>query len=64
MENYQLLLSTLIDHEKYTLIEYADNDDNKLVFFNPNNVELCMKLTKLVINKIFKFRKRELKIRL
>ena len=35
------------EHEKYTLMEYAENDENKLVFFNPKNSELSEKILKL-----------------
>lgn len=41
------LISVFSDYEKYTLMEYTANDDSKLVFFNPKNTELCMKLLKL-----------------
>lgn len=48
IENYLCLISVFTDYEKYTLIEYSDNDDSKLVFFNPKNSELCLKLLNLV----------------
>ncbi len=51
IENYLFLISVFSDYEKYTLMEYTNNDDNKLVFFNPKNNELCMKLLNLVYNK-------------
>ena len=35
------------EHEKYTLMEYAENNENKLVFFNPKNAELSEKVLKL-----------------
>ena len=38
------------NYEKYTLMEYADNDENKLVFYNPKNTELCEKIMKLKQN--------------
>ena len=49
IENYLCLISMFSDYEKYTLMEYADNDYNKVVFFNPKNSELCVKLLRLVI---------------
>jgi hypothetical protein len=48
IENYLCLISVFSDYEKYTLLEYSENDDNKLVFFNPKNTDLCLKLLKLV----------------
>ncbi len=59
IENYLSLISVFSDYEKYTLLEYSENDDNKLVFFNPKNTELCLKLIKLV--KKINFRKKEWK---
>ena len=47
IENYLCLISVFTDYEKYTLLEYSENDDNKLVFFNPKNTDLCLKLIKL-----------------
>ena len=58
IENYQLLISIFTDYEKYTLLDYADNDDNKLVFFNPKNSDLALKLFKFVKFHL-KFRKME-----
>ena len=49
---YIELLSSFQEYEKYNIMEYADNDDNKLVFFNPNNAELTDKILKLK-EKIF-----------
>lgn len=37
------------DYEKYSLLEYAENNEKKLVFFNPKNSELCDKVMKLKI---------------
>ena len=34
---YLELMHQFEEHEKYTLMEYAENDENKLVFFNPKN---------------------------
>ncbi len=48
IENYNCLISVFSDYEKYTLSEYSDNDDNKLIFYNPKNTDLCMKILKLV----------------
>lgn len=48
LENYLTLISMFSDYEKYTLMEYADNDYNKVVFFNPKNSDLCLKLLRLV----------------
>lgn len=48
IENYLSLINVFSDYEKYTLLEYSENDDKKLIFFNPNNSDLCMKLLKLV----------------
>lgn len=48
IENYLCLVSMFSDYEKYTLMEYADNDYNKVVFFNPKNSDLCLKLLRLV----------------
>jgi len=45
------LITVFSDYEKYTLLEYSENDDNKLVFFNPKNSDLCLKLLKLVKKK-------------
>jgi hypothetical protein len=50
MENYQTMMTIFSDYEKYTLLEYADNQDNKLVFFNPKNNDLTLKSMKLVKN--------------
>jgi hypothetical protein len=49
---YIELLSSIQEYEKYNIMEYADNDDNKLVFFNPNNANLTDKILK-VKEKIF-----------
>ncbi len=54
IENYLCLISMLSDYEKYTLMEYADNDYNKVVFFDPKNSDLCLKLLRLVINHFFR----------
>jgi hypothetical protein len=43
-----MLVSVFTDYEKYTLMEYSENDDNKLVFFNPKNSDLCVKLLQMV----------------
>lgn len=48
IQNYLNLVSVFSDYEKQTLHEYS-GDDDKLVFFNPKNNELCLKLLKLVI---------------
>jgi hypothetical protein len=48
LENYMCLITVFNDYEKYTLMEYSDNDDSKLVFFNPKNEELCIKVHQLV----------------
>lgn len=48
IENYLCLISMFSDYEKYTLMEYAENDYNKVVFFNPKNSDLCLKLLRLV----------------
>jgi len=54
IENYLCLITVFSDYEKYTLLDYSENDDNKLVFFNPKNTDLCLKLLKLVIfSKLF-----------
>lgn len=50
IENYLTLIHVFEDYEKYTLIEYADNDESRLVFFNPRNTELCEKIMKLKQN--------------
>ena len=47
-DNYLYLISSFSDFEKFTLMEYADNDYNKVVFFNPKNSDLCAKLLNLV----------------
>jgi hypothetical protein len=47
IENYLCLISVFQEYEKFTLLEYSENDDNKLVFFNPKNTDLCLKLLKL-----------------
>ncbi len=52
IDNYLCLISVFSDYEKYTLLEYSENDDNKLVFFNPKNTDLCLKLLKLVRTNI------------
>jgi hypothetical protein len=51
IENYTCLISVFSDYEKYTLMEYSENDDSKLIFFNPKNIDLCMSTMKLV-NKL------------
>ena len=50
IENYLTLIHVFEDYEKYTLMEYANNDENKLVFFNPKNIELCEKIMSLKKN--------------
>lgn len=50
IENYLTLIHVFEDYEKYTLMEYADNDESKLVFFNPKNIELCEKIMSLKQN--------------
>ena len=45
-EHYVSFLESFDDYEKYGLLEYADNDENKLVFFNPNNPELLERINK------------------
>ncbi len=50
IENYITLIHVFENYEKYTLMEYADNDENKLVFFNPKNTELCEKIMELKKN--------------
>jgi hypothetical protein len=40
IENYICLISMFNDYEKYTLMEYSENDDNKLIFFNPKNTDM------------------------
>ena len=53
IENYNTLLSVFTDYEKYTLLEYSDNQDDKLIFFNPKNSDICLKLINLVkFNKL------------
>lgn len=45
-EHYVSFLESFDDYEKYGLLEYADNDEKKLVFFNPNNPELLERINK------------------
>lgn len=47
IENYLCLLSVFNDYEKYTLLDYVENDDSQLVFFNPKNNDLYLKLLDL-----------------
>ena len=47
IERYMELMHQFEEHEKYTLMEYAENNENKLVFFNPKNAELSEKVLKL-----------------
>lgn len=48
IDNYVNLISVYTDFEKFTLIEYSENDDSKLVLFNPKNSDLCLKLVNIV----------------
>ena len=41
---YFNLLNVFEDYEKYTLMEYVNNDENKLVFYNPKNSEAYQKI--------------------
>ena len=41
---YFNLLNVFEDYEKYTLMEYVNNDENKLVFYNPKNSETYQKI--------------------
>lgn len=47
ISKYLELLHQFEEHEKYVLLEYADNDESKLVFFNPKNTELTDKIERL-----------------
>lgn len=47
IKRYVDLMHEFEEHEKYTLMEYAGNDENKLVFFNPKNSDLSEKVLKL-----------------
>lgn len=52
ISSYVDLISLFSEYEKYTLYEFSDSNDD-LVFFNPENTELCMKLLKLVRKRIY-----------
>ena len=41
---YCNLMNVFEDYEKYTLMEYVNNDENKLVFYNPKNSETYQKI--------------------
>ena len=41
---YCSLMNVFEDYEKYTLMEYVNNDEKKLVFYNPNNSETFQKI--------------------
>ena len=41
---YCNLMNVFEDYEKYTLMEYVNNDEDKLVFFNPKNSETYQKI--------------------
>ena len=41
---YCNLMNVFEDYEKYTLMEYVNNDENKLVFYNPQNSETYQKI--------------------
>jgi hypothetical protein len=41
---YCNLMNVFEDYEKYTLMEYVNNDENKLVFYNPKNSETYRKI--------------------
>ena len=41
---YCNLMNVFEDYEKYTLMEYVNNDENKLVFYNPKNNETYQKI--------------------
>ena len=41
---YCNLMNVFEDSEKYTLMEYVNNDENKLVFYNPKNSETYQKI--------------------
>jgi len=53
IDNYNCLISVFSDYEKYTLVEYTDNDDSKLIFYNPKNTELCTQIIQLVTDTIY-----------
>ena len=46
LEHYISFLSSFDDYEKYGLLEFADNNEDKLVMFNPSNVELLDSINK------------------
>jgi hypothetical protein len=50
VENYNTMLSLFSDYEKYTLLEYTNNQDDKLIFFNPKNTEITIKLLNIVLS--------------
>ena len=41
---YCNLMNVFEDYEKYTLMEYVNNDEDKLVFYNPKNSETFQKI--------------------
>ena len=51
---YYSLVKVFENYEKYTLMDYVDNNEEKLVFYNPNISEINQKLTDLK-NQLLKY---------
>ena len=54
---YCNLMNVFEDYEKYTLMEYVNNDENKLVFYNPKNSETYQKIMDIKDKFINPFKK-------
>ena len=50
MSNYLTLLNIFEDYEKHALLEYIENNEDQLVFYNPKNSEICKKIINLQTN--------------
>lgn len=44
-QNYSEVINMLSEYEKESLSNFVDNDENKLVFFNTKNQELCKNIS-------------------
>ena len=54
---YCNLMNVFEDYEKYTLMEYVNNDENKLVFYNPKNCETFQRIMDIKDKFINPFKK-------
>ena len=47
IEDYSVLIKSLEEYEKATLMEYTDEDETKLIFMDSTNNEIKEKVEKL-----------------